>query len=181
LKAIALVRAGRIGKVKKVTCGINGWKHSPVIPETAPPVGLDWDRWLGPAPAVAYRALPEIRQGYGGGVPLYSNCHYSFRNWHEYSGGKMTDWGAHHVDIACNGRWDLRRTGPAVGSSRSSSPSRSIYKDGMTVADRYNAATEVHDRGDARRRGDAHRHHSATTTGFCSRGRKAASTSVAAR
>ncbi|MEX0689088.1 MAG: Gfo/Idh/MocA family oxidoreductase, partial [Pirellulales bacterium] len=101
LQAIALVRAGRIGAVKKVTCGINGMESSPVIPEAAVPGGLDWDAWLGPAPAVAYRALPEIRQGYGGGVPLYSNCHYSFRNWHEYSGGKLTDWGAHHVDIAC--------------------------------------------------------------------------------
>jgi len=106
LKAIALVRAGRIGTVKKVTCGINAMDASPVIPETAPPAGLDWDFWLGPAPAVAYRALPEIRQGYGGGVPLYSNCHYSFRNWHEYSGGKLTDWGAHHVDIAVADRYN---------------------------------------------------------------------------
>ncbi len=140
LQAVALIRAGRIGKVKKVTCGINGMEASPVIPETAVPEGLDWEFWLGPAPKVAYRALPKLREGYGGGVPLFSNCHYSFRNWHEYSGGKLTDWGAHHVDIAC---W-------AIGAS-DTGPSKVTpveyklpvaYKDGHpTVADQYNAAT----------------------------------------
>jgi predicted dehydrogenase len=141
LQAIALVRAGRIGKVRKVTCGINGMEPSPVIPEMAVPQGLDWDFWLGPAPAVAYRALPEIRQGYGGGVPLYSNGHYSFRNWHEYSGGKLTDWGAHHVDIAC---WALGCTD--TGPSRVEPLEFTLpvpYRDGYpTEADRYNAATE---------------------------------------
>ncbi len=141
LRAIALVRAGRIGKVTKVTCGINGMSPSPVIPETAVPKDLDWDAWLGPAPAVSYRALPEMRQGYGGGVPLYSNCHYSFRNWHEYSGGKLTDWGAHHVDIAC---WALGMTD--TGPSRIEPLEYTLpidYQDGYpTVADRYNAATE---------------------------------------
>jgi predicted dehydrogenase len=141
LEAIALVRSGRIGKVTKVTCGINGMEPSPVIPETAVPQGLDWDFWLGPAPAVAYRALPEIRQGYGGGVPLYSNGHYSFRNWHEYSGGKLTDWGAHHVDIAC---WALGCTD--TGPSRVEPLEYKLpveYRDGHPlVADRYNAATE---------------------------------------
>ena len=140
LQAIALVRAGRLGKVKKVTCGINGMEPSPVIPETAPPAGLDWDFWLGPAAAVSYRALPELRAGYGGGVPLYSNCHYAFRNWHEYSGGKLTDWGAHHVDIAC---WALGCT--ETGPSRIEPLSYTLpvaYQDGYpTVADRYNAAT----------------------------------------
>jgi predicted dehydrogenase len=104
LQAIALIQDGRIGKVTKVTCGINGMTPSPKIPVAPVPQGLDWDFWLGPAPKVDYRALPEMRQGYGGGVPLYSNCHYAFRDWHEYSGGKLTDWGAHHIDIA---QWGL--------------------------------------------------------------------------
>ena len=56
LLAVALVRHGRIGKVTKVTCGINGMEPSPVIPEAPVPAGVDWDTWLGPAPAVAYRA-----------------------------------------------------------------------------------------------------------------------------
>jgi hypothetical protein len=141
LTAIALIRAGRIGTVKKVTCGINSMEASPEIPEAPVPSGLDWDFWLGPAPAVPYRALPQIREGYGGGVPLFSNCHYSFRNWHEYSGGKLTDWGAHHVDIAC---WALGATD--TGPSRITPVEYKLpvdYKDGYpTVADRYNAATD---------------------------------------
>lgn len=141
LQAIALIRDGRIGTVKKVTCGINAMEASPVIPEAAVPEGLDWDFWLGPAAKVPYRALPELRKGYGGGVPLYSNCHYSFRNWHEYSGGKLTDWGAHHVDIAC---WALGAgdTGPSkITPIEYTLPIE--YKDGNpVVSDQYNAATK---------------------------------------
>lgn len=140
LLAIALIRAGRIGTVKKVTCGIDHMESSPVIPEAEVPAGLDWDTWLGPAPKVPYRALPEARKGYGGGVPLYSNCHYSFRNWHEYSGGKLTDWGAHHVDIAC---WALGAT--ETGPSKITPIDYKLpveYKNGNpVVSDRYNAAT----------------------------------------
>ena len=147
LQAVALVRNGRIGTVKKVTCGIDGMDASPVIPVVPVPDGLDWEVWLGPAPKVSYRALPELREGYGGGVPLYSNAHYSFRNWHEYSGGRLTDWGAHHVDIAC---W-------AIGAS-DTGPSRVApveytlpveYKDGHPVVDdRYNVATKFEIRVD---------------------------------
>lgn len=147
LQAIALIRDGRIGTVKKVTCGINGMEGSPEIPEAPVPEGLDWDFWLGPAPKVSYRALPELREGYGGGVPLYSNCHYSFRNWHEYSGGKLTDWGAHHVDIAC---WALGATD--TGPSKVAPIDYSLpveYKDGWPVMhDRYNAATKFNIRVD---------------------------------
>ena len=147
LQAIALVRAGRIGTVKKITCGIGGFGPSPKIPVIPVPEALDWDVWLGPAPKVPYRALPEIRKGYGGGVPLYSNCHYAFRNWHEYSGGKLTDWGAHHVDIAC---W-------AIGAS-DTGPSKVTpvnyelaveYKDGHPlVDDQYNIATKFNIRAE---------------------------------
>lgn len=140
LQAIALIKNGRIGTVQKVTCGINGMEASPVIPVAPVPEELDWDFWLGPAAKVPYRALPELRQGYGGGVPLFSNCHYSFRNWHEYSGGKLTDWGAHHVDIAC---WALGATD--TGPSKVTPVEFSLpveYKDGNPlVDDRYNAAT----------------------------------------
>jgi hypothetical protein len=140
LQAIALVKHGRIGTVQRVTCGINGMEASPVIPVAPVPQGLDWDLWLGPAPKVDYRSLPEMRTGYGGGVPLFSNCHYAFRNWHEYSGGKLTDWGAHHVDIAC---WALGAT--ETGPSKITPVEFQLpvqYKDGNpTVQDQYNAAT----------------------------------------
>lgn len=141
LQAIALVQAGRIGTVQRVICGIGSMKPSPVIPVAPVPKGLDWDFWLGPAPKVDYRALPELRVGYGGGVPLYSNCHYSFREWHEYAGGKLTDWGAHHVDIAC---WALGAT--ATGPSKVTPLEYTLgceYKNGYPVVhDRYNVATE---------------------------------------
>jgi predicted dehydrogenase len=148
LQAIALVRAGRIGTVQKVTCGIGGFGPSPVIPVAPVPAELDWETWLGPAPKVPYRALPEIRKGYGGGVPLYSNCHYAFRNWHAYSGGKLTDWGAHHVDIAS---W-------AIGASESG-PSKITPLDyafdveydkrgNPTVADKYDIAINYNIKAD---------------------------------
>lgn len=145
LKAIALIRAGRIGEIRKVTCGINGATGSPVIPAIDVPEGLDWDMWLGPAPKVPYRALPEMRTGYGGGVPLYTNCHYAWRNWYEYSGGQMNDWGAHHVDIAT---WALGAS--ETGPNKVTPVSFSLpveYKDGYpTVSDQYNSPTkfEIH-------------------------------------
>ena len=140
LQAVALVKAGRIGKVQRVTCGIDSMEASPVIPVVGVPEGLDWEMWLGPAPKVDYRALPQLREGYGGGVPLFSNCHYSFRNWHEYSGGKLTDWGAHHVDIAC---WALGATDTGPGKVTPVEFKLPVeYKDGQPVVhDQYNAAT----------------------------------------
>ncbi|EMB15302.1 Gfo/Idh/MocA family oxidoreductase [Rhodopirellula europaea] len=145
LQAIAMIRDGRIGEIRKVTCGINGATGSPVIPAIDVPKGLDWDFWLGPAPKVPYRALPEMRKGYGGGVPLYTNCHYAWRNWYEYSGGQMNDWGAHHVDIAT---WALGAD--QSGPSKITPVSFSLpvdYKDGHpTVGDQYNSPTkfEIH-------------------------------------
>lgn len=142
LQAVALVRSGRIGTVKKITCGINSFGRSPSIPVAPVPEGLDWDMWLGPAPKVDYRALPEMREGYGGGVPLYSNCHYAFRSWHAYAGGKLTDWGAHHVDIAC---WALGLR-PGTGATKITPTDFEMavpHKAGYpTVDDQYNAATK---------------------------------------
>ncbi len=83
--AAELVRNGRIGRVHRVTTLIGA---NPVGgPFQVRPVadGLDWNFWLGPTAQVEY--VPE-------------RCHYEFRWWYEYSGGKMTDWGAHHNDIA---------------------------------------------------------------------------------
>ena len=111
LLAVAMVRAGRIGKVRKVTAAIGGGPTGGPFPVTEPPPELNWDMWLGQAPKVAYR---EHR------------CHSDFRWWYEYSGGKLTDWGAHHVDI---GQWGIgmENSGPdhASRSSRASCRSSS--------------------------------------------------------
>ena len=77
------------------------------FPVTAVPPGLDWDFWLGPAPKIDY--VPQ-------------RCHYEFRWWYEYSGGKMTDWGAHHNDIA---QWALGmdESGPIAITGTGAAPS----------------------------------------------------------
>ena len=58
------------------------------------PEGLNWDFWQGQAPKVDY--VPQ-------------RCHTTFRFWYDYAGGPMTDWGAHHNDIA---RWAVGLAGP---------------------------------------------------------------------
>lgn len=136
-KAIAMVAEGRLGKIKRIQCAIGGGPSSPEIPVAVVPDGLDWDRWLGPAPAVDYRKLPN-KDGRGGNT----NCHYEFRWWYEYSGGKLTDWGAHHVDIA---NWALKANGQTAGpvSIGGSSQHPVDFKDGFPVQiDRYNTATQ---------------------------------------
>ena len=85
LTAVAMVRDGRIGKVRRVFANIGAGPAGGPFPVTKPPAGLNWEAWLGQAPLVGYSK---------------ERCHRLFRWWYEYSGGKMTDWGAHHVDIA---------------------------------------------------------------------------------
>jgi len=89
LSAVALVRGGRLGKNLTATCSIGAGPTGGPFKSSATPSTLDWDFWLGQAPKVDY---------------VTERCHGEFRWWLEYSGGKMTDWGAHHVDIA---QWGL--------------------------------------------------------------------------
>lgn len=91
--ACELVRNGRIGKVKAVYVNVGGPSSDLIFPEQPVPEGFDWNMWLGPAPWRPYNA--EACSGdYGGG----------WRRVRDFSGGGMTDWGAHHFDIA---QWGL--------------------------------------------------------------------------
>ena len=96
LKACEYVRNGRIGKVKQVIVDVGGPSKWCDLPAEKDEPGLDWERWLGPAPKRPYNSVLSPR-----------GVHGHFPNWRlyrEYSGGMMTDWGAHHFDIA---QWGL--------------------------------------------------------------------------
>jgi predicted dehydrogenase len=83
--ACELVRNNRLGKLKQARVWLPaGLREGPFKPSPVP-AGLDWDFWQGQAPAAEY---------------VTERCHANFRFWYEYSGGTMTDWGAHHNDIA---------------------------------------------------------------------------------
>jgi predicted dehydrogenase len=135
LGAIAILRAGRIGQLKKVICNIDGAPTCGPIPVAAAPEGLNWEKWQGQAP------LKDFRFQKTDGKWGNSRCHYEFRWWYEYSGGKMTDWGAHHVDIAT---WamDMQQSGPSsVEAIMVENPVP--LENGMpTQDDRYNVASQ---------------------------------------
>ncbi len=136
-KAIAIVADGRLGRIKRIHAALGGAPSCEPIPVAKVPTELDWDRWLGPAPSVDYRYRPGGRHG-------NSNCHYQFRWWYEYSGGKFTDWGAHHIDIC---KWALEANGQMddIISIGGKAEHPVPLKDGMpTENDRYNTATSFH-------------------------------------
>ena len=137
IQAIALIQNGRIGKVKRAVCHIGGAPTSPEIPIASPPKDLDWDLWQGPVAEAPFRYLA----GDNGETKSWSRCHYEFRWWYEYSGGKLTDWGAHHVDIATWGL-GLIDTGPIeVVPEMIKHPVE--FREGYPVdPSRYNTATE---------------------------------------
>jgi predicted dehydrogenase len=137
LTAVAMIRAGRIGRLSKVTCSIGGGPSSPQLPVVQPPAHLDWNQWLGPGPMTDYRYLAGAQNE----VKSWSRTHYEFRWWYEYSGGKLTDWGAHHVDIAVWGM-DKTTTGPtSIHPEMVKHPV--AFKDGYpTDPAHYNTATE---------------------------------------
>ena len=128
LRAINMVHKGLLGEIKKITVGIDGGDVGGPFPKIAPPPELNWEMWQGQAPVHEY---------------IKERCHYQFRWWYEYSGGKFTDWGAHHVDIAT---WAIKHgelgMGPVeIDGTDAKHPVK--FVDGYpTVDDCYNTAND---------------------------------------
>jgi len=117
--AAEMVRAGRVGRVRKVTIVLGKNEQGGPFAVTETPSHLNWNLWQGQTAATPYIA---------------ERSHYTFRWWYEYSGGQMTDWGAHHLDIA---QWMLghEKSGPIEIDGQATFPS---------VADGYNVAKDFH-------------------------------------
>jgi predicted dehydrogenase len=94
--AAELARNGRLGKLKQIIVYLPAGLRGGPFPTLPVPEGLNWDFYLGQAPKVDY---------------VKERCHTTFRYWLDYSGGTMTDWGAHHNDIA---RWAVGLQGPVA-------------------------------------------------------------------
>ncbi len=92
-QACELVRNGKIGKIRRVDTVLHAVQHGQWVPPQTPPPELNWNFWLGQAPYADYAP---------------NRVHYQFRWFYDYSGGVMTDWGAHHNDIA---QWALGMDG----------------------------------------------------------------------
>ncbi len=115
--AVEMVRQGRIGKLQTVGVVLGKNLTGGPFPERPVPGNINWDLWQGQTPNVPY---------------IEQRCHYTFRWWYEYSGGQMTDWGAHHMDIA---QWGIGEL-PIKIETTSKMPD---VKDGYNVAIDFSA------------------------------------------
>ena len=144
VKAAAMLRENRVGDLKLVTVAIGGSREAVELPKADPPKHLNWDKWQGQAAWKDYRSLDEISdvEGWGAGHP-FSRAHRYYRWFYEYSGGKLTDWGAHHVDIAMLA---MNKLGDDIGHVTIDPISVEHpveFKDGMPQSeDRFNCATK---------------------------------------
>lgn len=84
-QAVEMVRSGRIGKLQTVEVVLGKNEVGGPFQRVSAPKHFNWNLWQGQTPDVPY---------------LAERSHYTFRWWLDYSGGQMTDWGAHHIDIA---------------------------------------------------------------------------------
>ena len=112
-KACELVVNGRIGKLHTMTVQIpgNNRKCEPTWTPEPVPAGFDYDMWLGPAPWEPYHK---------------QRCHYEFRFLLDYSGGQMTNWGAHYLDIAQWGN-QADNTGPVEIKGKGEFPATGLF------------------------------------------------------
>jgi predicted dehydrogenase len=138
--AVELVRNGMLGKISRIEVAVWGPAVPCDLPEEPMEPGLDWDRWLGPAPVRPYNAVLSPR-----GVP---NFYPRWRKYREYGGGGVTDWGAHHFDIA---QWamDMDDSGPVeifpATEPDAISGVRYLYANGTEVIHRAGNVPNFHD------------------------------------
>ncbi len=122
-RARELIRSGRLGQIVSVQCNslrnVSPGFGSP--PDQAPPPGLDWDLWLGPAPLRPYNPNRAI---------------YHFRWFWDYSGGQMTNLGQHSLDIV---HWIMGVKGPKAATSAGG---RHFLKDNCEVPDTQDVILE---------------------------------------
>ena len=128
-KACELVVNGRIGHLHTMRVGISNnnrtceptWTPEPV------PDGFDYDMWLGPALWAPYHT---------------QRCHYQFRFILDYSGGQMTNWGAHHLDIA---QWGNQAddTGPVEIRGKGEFPKTGLFTTALKAEIEYTYANGV--------------------------------------
>ena len=116
--ACELVQNGRIGKVKHATVFLPAGRREGPFQPSPVPAGFDWDFWMGQTPKVDY---------------VKERTHVTFRYWWDYSGGTMTDWGAHHNDIVLWGL-GLERSGPVEVEGK---PLVEMIPGGFTAASEY--------------------------------------------
>ncbi len=113
-----LVRNGRIGTLKEVHVFVPAGIRGGPFQKVSVPSGFNYDFWLGQAPAAEY---------------FNERCHRTFRWWYDYAGGPVTDWGAHHNDIA---RWAIGLDGPVGIEARVITPP---LPDGYTTPSEFEA------------------------------------------
>jgi predicted dehydrogenase len=109
--ACELVRNERIGRLERVEIGLPTGSRRATQPVMEIPDGFDYEMWLGPAPRAPYTQY---------------RCHYEFRWILDYSGGQVTDWGAHHCDIA---QWAMgtEASGPIEVEGEGDFPADGLY------------------------------------------------------
>ena len=102
--AMDFIYSGQLGPIRtvKVWC-YQGWmRPAAKVPDSAPPAGVDYTKWLGPAPTRPFNA---------------SRFHFNFRWFWDYAGGLMTDWGVHLLDYGLIGmKAELPKTVVALGA-----------------------------------------------------------------
>ncbi len=105
-QACEYIRNGRIGQIKEILVGVGATSKWCDLPEETPDPGLNWEMWLGQAPLRPYNEI-ICRKGLPDKYPFNPG----WRDYREYSGGYVTDWGAHHFDIV---QWalDMDHSGP---------------------------------------------------------------------